>query len=102
MASDDVIHQRSFILRHDLLFSVVFFRLENLVYFQGSGILLIRNPFKAILSYYRHGVFGFHSGSKFSSDVQKNKENIGMFYIPLFEKFAEKQISKWRRKIRGF
>ena len=80
------------ILHHSML------RFENLVYYHGKGILMIRNPFKAILSYFRHSVFGFHSNSEYTlkNYKLKAKENIGVFYTPLFEKYAYNAIRKWR------
>ena len=54
---------------------------------------MIRNPFKAMVSYFRHSVLGFHSSAEISS---QNLENIGVFYTPLFEEYAYSHIKKWR------
>ena len=37
-----------------MMYNFLYGRLENLVYFGGQGIVLIRNPYKAILSAYQH------------------------------------------------
>ena len=74
--------------------NVVVNRLENLVKFQGRGILMIRNPFRAMLSFFRHSIHGFHSGSEASRD--KSKENIGLFYTTRFAAYVQSHILKWR------
>ena len=37
------------------------FRLDSILYYSGRGILLIRNPYRAILSWYKHLYLGVHS-----------------------------------------
>ena len=44
---------------------VLYFRFENILSFNGKGILLIRNPFKAIQSWYRHLQNGVHSDTDY-------------------------------------
>ena len=36
-------------------------RLDSILYYNGRGILLIRNPYRAILSWYKHLYLGVHS-----------------------------------------
>ena len=55
---------------------------------------MIRNPFKAILSFFRHEIHGVHSTSSFS--LRKKSENIGVYYTDFFHEFASIQIKKWR------
>ena len=45
-------------------------RLENILSFNGKGILLIRNPFKAIQSWYRHLQKGVHSDTEYKDQEQ--------------------------------
>ena len=40
------------------------FRFENVLRYRGKAILLIRNPFRAILSWYKHETFGVHYGTE--------------------------------------
>ena len=73
-------------------------RFNNLVYFNGRGILLIRNPFKALISYFRHLIVGFHSGSNvLNATTRRRREHIGVFYTEEFEVFAYNHVEKWRQ-----
>jgi len=77
-------------------------RLDNIIYFQGRGILLIRNPFDAILSAFRHKKFGTHSSSELalrtnilrSLNLQNNVNNG--INVKEFEKVAKEYIIIWR------
>ena len=44
---------------------VNFIRFENMLRYGGKGILIIRNPYKAIVSWYRHLRQGVHSDTDF-------------------------------------
>ena len=66
---------------------------------------MIRNPFQALVSYYRNRVLGFHSQAVLTSNqreenigvsANQRRENIGVFYTPEFEEFAYKHVKKWR------
>ena len=60
---------------------------------------MIRNPFKAILSWFRHHEVGPHSSSEISSLAYKSRERSedqSIFYTEKFEKFALGNIDKWR------
>ena len=60
---------------------------------------MIRNPFKAILSWFRHHEVGPHSTSEISSLAYKSRERSedqSIFYTEKFEKFALENIDKWR------
>ena len=77
-------------------------RLDNIIYFQGKGILLIRNPFDAILSAFRHKKFGTHSSSEVAMRTNilkslnsQNKVN-NEINVKEFEKFAKEYITIWR------
>ena len=35
--------------------------MDSILYYNGRGILLIRNPYRAILSWYKHLYLGVHS-----------------------------------------
>ena len=73
--------------------------MENLVYFGGRGILLIRNPYRAILSAYQHLRNGVHSGSdvQLRNNILEALENIDKKIDKEdFERFALKQIISWR------
>ena len=74
--------------------SQICFRLSSLVQYQGKGILLIRNPFDAMISFFRHNIEGFHSRTEASK--KDKKENIGVFYTQEFEAYAYSHIKKWR------
>ena len=45
-------------------FILIIFRFENVLRYRGKAILLIRNPFRAILSWYKHETFGVHYGTE--------------------------------------
>ena len=64
----------------------------NMAQFGGKSILLIRNPFRAMLSFFRHSIHGFHYGSEASKN--KINENIGVFYTARFEAYAYSHIEK--------
>ena len=74
-----------------------------MLYFHGRGILLIRNPFSAILSMFRHIHFGFHSSSDIAlkEDILSvfSAENLNLYFTKKFRKFAAKSIQKWRNII---
>ena len=80
----------------------LYFGFDNLVYFNGKGILLIRNPFKAILSAFRHQTVGVHSNSLIalrvnilSAFTHNSKENEA-FNGKEFEKFVINHIKVWK------
>ena len=74
-------------------------RFANLLYYNGKAVLLIRNPFSAILSMFRHRHFGFHS----TSNLALKEDILGVFYVEKtslyftekFQKFANRAIEKW-------
>ena len=74
-----------------------------MLYYHGRTILLIRNPFSAIISAFKHIHFGFHSFSSIS--VKENilnlfkPENNQIFFSQKFRNFAAKSILKWRKII---
>ena len=81
------------------MYNFLYGRLENLVYFGGQGIVLIRNPYKAILSAYQHLRNGVHSGSdvQLRNNILEALENRDKTIDKEdFEKFAIKQIISWR------
>ena len=79
------------------------FRFANMLYFHGRAILLIRNPFSAILSMFRHVNFGFHSSSHMAvrEDISSifNAERVNLYFTDKFRKFAAKSIKKWKNII---
>lgn len=76
-----------------------YYRYHNLVYYRGRGILLIRNPFLAVISFFRHQKFGHHSQSDFSNTVHKTRarEDLQVFYTAEFGDFARGNIVRWRQ-----
>ena len=59
---------------------------------------MIRNPFRAILSWFRHNEIGPHSTSEISSlayGSRERTEDQSVFYTDKFEKFALENIDKW-------
>jgi len=81
-------------------------RLENLLYFNGRAILLIRNPFKAIISSFIHLNFGTYSDSLFGKIAQEKKIfraesyaeiNMTRLYTKEFEQYAVDNIGKWTK-----
>ena len=82
------------------------FRFANMLYFHGRAILLIRNPFSAILSMFRHINFGFHSSSHiaFREDISSvfNTERVNLYFTEKFRKFAAKSIKKWKNIIKDW
>ena len=80
-------------------------RLDNLVHFSGRAVLLIRDPLGAVLSAYRHQMFGVHSGSEIRlrtnllaalSTRERQHENIDQEH---FARFALEQLDMWRNII---
>ena len=55
------------------------FRFENILSYGGKGVLLIRNPYKAIASWYRHLKQGVHSDTDFHVASQGKSLNQFMF-----------------------
>ena len=78
-------------------------RFANMLYFHGRAILLVRNPFSAILSMFRHVHFGFHSSSEMAvkEDILSvfNTEKVHLYFTHKFRNFAAKSILKWRKII---
>jgi len=78
-------------------------RFANMLYFHGRAVLLIRNPFSAIISMFRHVHFGFHSSSDIAvkEDILNlfKPESVRVFFTRKFRKFASKSILKWRKII---
>ena len=78
------------------------FRLDNIIYFQGKGILLIRNPFDAILSAFKHKKFGTHSSSEvaFKTNILKSlnfQNNVNIkIDVNEFDRVAKEFINIWR------
>ena len=76
-----------------------------MLHFNGKGILLIRNPFKAILSAFRHIHFGTHSDSEIKTRInvlgalQSKQDENKMINVKGFEKFALSHIKLWREII---
>ena len=64
-------------------------RLNHVLHFHGSGILLLRNPFLAIRSSWNH--FTTESLTDVSLDLEEN-----LIRSPQFQTFAHAQIDKWR------
>ena len=88
----------------DGIFEFFFVRFENLVYFGGRGILLIRNPYEAILSSYRHKMFGVHSGTDVQlrlgiMDALKNPVNDNFENDEQFEIFSLQHLEHWKNII---
>ena len=52
-----------------------------MLYFNGRSILLIRNPFKAIISFFVHVVFGTHSDTEFGKWAVENKLFRKVLYL---------------------
>jgi hypothetical protein len=83
----------------------MFYRFVNIVHFNGKGILLIRNPFKAILSAFRHKHFGAHSDSEIKTRInvlgalQSKQDENKRINVDHFEKFALSHIKLWREII---
>ena len=78
----------------------MFERLENLVYFGGRGILLIRHPLLAMLSAYQHLMHGVHSGTEVQlrnniMDALENQDRDKEIDQEDFERFALHQIKCW-------
>ena len=73
--------------------------MENLVYFGGRGLVLIRNPLRAILSAYQHYKNGVHSGSEVQlrNNILEALENRDKkIDYEDFEKFAFNHLNSWR------
>ena len=83
----------------------MFCRFVNIVHFNGKGILLIRNPFKAILSAFRHIHFGAHSDSEIKTRMivlgalQSKQDENKRINVEHFEKFGLSHIKLWREII---
>eukprot|EP00092_Neocalanus_flemingeri_P100519 GFUD01128399.1.p1 GENE.GFUD01128399.1~~GFUD01128399.1.p1 ORF type:complete len:296 (-),score=82.11 GFUD01128399.1:114-887(-) len=86
-------------------------RLFNMLYFNGRSVLLIRNPFKAIISMFIHMFSGTYSDSEFGKLAKEKKifrnefyEELNMtrFYTEEFEIFATETIDKWETIIRDW
>ena len=74
-----------------------------MLYYHGRAILLVRNPFSAILSMFRHLNFGFHSSSAIAikEDILSvfKVENVDLYFTNKFQNLAAKSILKWRKII---
>ena len=76
-----------------------------MVHFNGKGILLIRNPFKAILSAFRHIHFGAHSDSEIKTRInvlgalQSKQDKNKKINVEHFEMYALSHIKLWREII---
>ena len=89
------------------------FSLENILQTRGRAILLIRNPFKAILSWYKHLIHGIHSNTAFETSGWLNIAWNWLFIknsyfweekevrLPLhnFERFTLENVNIWRTTI---
>ena len=51
------------------------FRLENILYYGGKAILLIRNPFKALVSWWRHLKYGIQSDTNWNNHLLEKYQN---------------------------
>ena len=86
----------------------LFSRFVNIVYFNGKGILLIRNPFKAVLSTFRHNTFGIHANSHIGlkinimSSLKYQGDDERRINAKEFEKVALKHIAVWRELIENW
>ena len=79
-----------------------FFRFENLLRFSGRGVLLIRNPFQSILSWYRHNEVGPHSESEVGQlalSSWQREEDQNIFFSEQFQRFARQNIQTWKQII---
>ena len=83
-------------------------RFVNIVYFDGKGILLVRNPFKAVQSAFRHNKFGIHSNSDYGlktniiSSLMYQGDDKNRINLEEFEKDALKHIKVWREIIENW
>ena len=83
------------------------FRLKNMLVYDEKAIVLIRNPLKVMLTYYRHQVFGIHSDTKGASQPKywPMPENTTFveseLYKQPFQMFATVAIKEWARSITG-
>ena len=101
------------------------FRFENILSYGGNGVLLIRNPYKAIASWYRHLKQGVHSDTDFhiasqgkssyinlcsyhrtsyhsfsgDSDTIPNHHKTRLLHYNNFERFVLENINIWRTVI---
>ena len=75
----------------------------------GKAVVLVKNPYDAILSYFRHRVYGIHSDTEGADMPQywtKHKmksvnESVNPFYSELFEQFAVEMSEEWARSVLG-
>ena len=77
-------------------------RFENILSYGGKGVLIIRNPYKAIASWYRHLKQGVHSNTDFhvasqgGSDTIPNHHKTRLLHYDNFERFVLENIHIWR------
>ena len=84
------------------------FSFVNIVYFNGKGILLVRNPFRAVLSAFRHNKFGVHANSDYGlkkdivSALMYQGQGRNRINIAEFEQAALKHIVIWREIVENW
>jgi len=82
-----------------------FRRFKNLLVFDEKAVVLIRNPLKVLLTYYRHQIFGIHSDTKGASQAkywpmpEKTTFEENDLYKQSFEMFSIVAIKEWARSI---
>ena len=80
----------------------------NIVYFNGKGILLIRNPFKCVLSAFRHEKFGVHANSEYGlkvdimSALRYQGDDRNRINITEFEEAALGLVNIWREIVENW
>ena len=85
------------------------FRMRNILMYGDKAVVLIRNPYKMIVSYWRHMTYGIHSdtsgaaGPKYwpmPQDVTKvfKPEDL---QFEQFQQFVLTTIDDWARSILG-
>ena len=83
------------------------FRLKNLLLYENKVLVLIRNPLKVMLSYFRHSAYGIHSDTdgeameKYWHIPQNSTFKEEYLNSGHFEWFVLKTIVVWARTITG-
>ena len=85
-----------------------YFSFVNIIYFNGKGILLIRNPFRSVLSAFRHDKFGIHANTDYGlkTDILTallyQGDDRNRINITEFEQAALGLVNSWREIVENW